>query len=104
MVIVFVRLGKIPDRTLRLIVAAATQDTSTSVLIYILIGPLPDISHEIHHAKWTCSARMLLYIVGTPHRTALIRNRHGARVPCITPRISSAIRALRGKLPLPFMG
>src|SRR5882724_9060855 len=104
MVIVFVGLGKIPDRALWLIIAAATQDAGTSVLIYVLVGPLSDILHEIHHAKRACSARMRIHIFRTPHRTALIRDRHGACVPCIAPRINSAIRALRGELPLPFMG
>src|ERR1700730_5531490 len=103
MTVVFVGLRKIPNRALRLIVAAATQDASASVLIQILIGPLPDIPHEIHHAKRACSVRMLIYIVGISHRTALILDRHGACVPCITPRISSAISALCGELPLPFM-
>src|SRR6476659_353573 len=47
--IVAIGLRKIPDRTLRLIVAAAAHDGSSSVIILELIGPLPYVAYQILH-------------------------------------------------------
>ena len=49
--IVAIRLRKIPDGALRLIVAAAAQNGGARVLIHEFVGPLPDVAYQIHYAE-----------------------------------------------------
>src|SRR5882724_11151074 len=75
MLIVFVSLWEVPYRALRLIVAASAKDGSASVLIEVLVGPLPDISDHVHYAERTRSLGMRIHIAWGKHRTPLIRSR-----------------------------
>src|SRR5882757_3696824 len=45
--VVAVGLREVPDRSLRLIGAAAAQDRGAGVLVVELVGPLPDVADEI---------------------------------------------------------
>src|ERR1700678_2457642 len=104
MLIQLVSLREIPDCTLRLVVTPPAQNTTASVLIDKLIRPLPHISYHVHHAERTGSLRMRIDWIGTPHGARLIRCRHSAIIPCITPRIEAVVRPLSRVLPLPLMG
>src|ERR1700744_1382817 len=46
-----IRLREIPDRALRMIKTDATQNSAARVLVYIFVGPLPDVADQIHHSK-----------------------------------------------------
>src|ERR1700722_17047327 len=72
----FIRLRKIPDRPLRLIVTAPAQNAAPRVLIDKLLRPLPHISYHIHHAEWTRSLRMSIHRIRTSHGARLVRQRH----------------------------
>src|ERR1700678_2021755 len=98
----FVGLRKVPDRALRLIVAAAAKNASPGVFISKLFRPLPDISHQIHYAEWAGSLGMCIDRIRTSHGARLVRQRHGAVVPLVTPRIEASIGALGCVLPFPF--
>src|SRR4051812_34383258 len=47
------RLGEVPVRFLRAIIAAALQHGGAGVVVLKLIGPLPNVADEIQHAEWT---------------------------------------------------
>ena len=51
-------LRKVPARTLRLIVTTAAQNRRPRMFVHILVGPLPDVADQIHHAKRACALRM----------------------------------------------
>src|SRR5580658_11131521 len=73
MLVQLIRLRKVPDRALRLIVAAAAQNTAARVLINKFVGPLPYISYQVHHAEWTGSLRMSIDWIWTSHGARLVR-------------------------------
>ena len=79
MLIVFVSLWEVPYRALRLIVAASAKDGSASVLIEILIGPLPYVAYHIHDAKRTGSLRVRIHITCWKHGATLVRSRRKIR-------------------------
>ena len=59
MLVVPVRLREIPERALRLAVAASTQDGGARVFVAVLVGLLPDVADQVHHPKragasWMC--------------------------------------------------
>src|SRR6202034_3901201 len=58
-------LREVPDRALRLIVAAAAQNAAPCMLVSKLFRPLPHISHHVHHAERTGSRWMSIHRIGT---------------------------------------
>lgn len=66
------------------------------VLIGIFICLLPNISHHIQHAQWTYAARVGVDICGLSHLASLVGWGSRSRIPCVSPRIESAARTLRG--------
>ena len=72
MLVIPVRLRKVPDGTGWAIVATASQDCCASVVINILVCPLPHIPDHIHHAKWTPSIGVCINIAGRLHHAAMI--------------------------------
>src|SRR5277367_4251391 len=101
--VVAIRLRKIPDRSLRLVVFATTHNSAARVLIRKLIRPLPYVAHQVHHAKGARAQRMRIHITGPRHGAAGCKRGQVSREKPVTPRIRAPIRALRRKLPLPFM-
>ncbi len=57
-----IRLRKIPARPLRLIMAAPSENGGTSVRITVLIRPLPNIAHQIHHPESAAPTRVSIGI------------------------------------------
>ena len=53
MLIIAVGLREVPDRPLRLIVAATAQNRGAGVLVLEFVGPLPDIPNQIHDVERT---------------------------------------------------
>src|SRR5579862_7154320 len=98
-----VGLWEIPYRPLRLVIASASQNAAPRVLVLKLFGPLPHISHEIHHTERTRPLRMCVNRIGSAHRAAFVWHRNGIGIPRVSPRIRSSIRALRRILPFPFV-
>jgi len=86
MLVKFVGLGKIPDRALRLIVAAAPQNVGPRVLVNELFRPLPNISGHVHYGKRTRPLRMRVGQIWTAHAPRLIGHGPGACVPLVPPR------------------
>src|SRR5713226_4407371 len=98
----FICLGKIPDRSLRLVVTSASQDSASRVLVERFIGPLPNVADQVHHAERACRFWMSGDGIWAAHRLALVRSGDRGSIPLIPPRIKPAIGALGGILPLPF--
>jgi hypothetical protein len=94
MLVIPVCLRKIPDGPLWLIVAPATQNSGTCVLIDIFVRPLPDVAYHVDGSKITGAIWVCIYIIRTAQGAALIRERHGVGLPGIAPRIRTAIRSL----------
>src|SRR5258708_9230216 len=69
----FVRLREIPVRTLRLIIAAATQDGRACVLVFKLVGPLPHVADQVHDSERARSRGMRVDIGGLAVRTSVVR-------------------------------
>src|SRR6266481_5540253 len=99
----FIRLRKIPNRTLRLVVASSAQNSTPRMFVGEFVRPLPHVADKVHHSKRTSSFRMRVDGIRTAHRPVLIRFRNGGRVPLVAPGIDAAIGALRRILPLPFV-
>ena len=98
----FICLGEIPDRSLRLVVTSASQDSASSVLVEKFIGPLPNVADHVHHSERACGFWMSGDGIRTSHRSALVRSGDRGSIPLIPPRIKPAIGALGSILPLPF--
>src|SRR5271170_7805003 len=103
MLVQSVGLGKIPDRALRLIVAATPQNAGPRVLVNELLGPLPNVSDHVHYAKRTRPLRMRVCQIWTTHAPRLVGHGHGAGVPLVPPRIEPSVVTLRCVLPLPLV-
>src|SRR5579863_2923462 len=118
--IVSVGLGEIPHRTLRLIVAAAAQDGGASVLVDVLIRPLPYVAYHIDDPEGAGAFGMCIDIAGRKHCTAFVGSwRDCIRRTCrrgtckrtrkdrrngpvaVSPGELAPVIALRGMLPLP---
>ena len=67
MLIVAVGLREIPDGALRLVIAPTTEDPRAGMVINEFVGPLPDVSNHIHHAKGTCPSRMRIHLIRSAH-------------------------------------
>ena len=104
MLVQLVGLREVPDRALRPIVAAATENAAASVVVDELLRPLPHISDHIHHSKWTGSFRVCVHRIWTSHAARFIGHWNGTLVPLVAPRVETSIRALRCILPLPLVG
>jgi hypothetical protein len=98
----FICLGEIPDGSLRAVVASASQNPATGVLIQKLIRPLPHIANKIHDAERASAFGMRGNGIGTAHGAALVRVGDGGSIPLISPRIEAAISSRSGVLPFPF--
>src|SRR5581483_4832441 len=73
------------------------------VFVSVLVGPLPDVAHHIHDTERTGAGWMRIDIIGSIESATVTGSGHGILLPCISPRVSAAICALRGVLPLPLM-
>jgi len=73
--VVLVCLRKIPDRSLRAVVTASTQDRSARMVVCVFICPLPDISHHIHYAEGARSVWMRIDIARRRHYPAAVCKR-----------------------------
>src|SRR6267143_2216402 len=98
----FICLGEIPDRSLRLVITCASQNSTPCMLIQKFIRPLPHIANQVHYSVGTRSFRMSGHGIGTSHCAALVRNGDSRSIPLISPRIEAPIRALGSILPFPF--
>lgn len=90
MLIEAIGLRKIPNGTLRLVVASAPEHGCTSVLIGEFVGPLPHIAHEVRNSEGARSSRMGIDIIRAPKASTLVRHRHGRVIPGIAPWIDSS--------------
>jgi hypothetical protein len=102
MLVIAIRLWEIPNRPLRLIIAAAAQDRGPCVLIVIFVGPLPHMPDHIFNTERARSIRMPTAIIRRPGIPARVGQGHRICTPIIPPRIDPAIRALGRILPFPF--
>jgi hypothetical protein len=84
MLLVFVGLGEVPDRALRLIVTASAHNGCARVLVLILIGPLPYVAGHIHHAKWARSMGMSIHIA----RGGIVRSLSGVGASAVAGLLS----------------
>src|SRR5215472_13777917 len=98
-----VRLRKIPDRSLRAVVAAAPQNRRARMVILVLVRPLPDIADEIPNAAGTLALGSQARIGRRAQGASLFRRRYSACIPRVTPRIQSSVRTLGSVLPLPLV-
>ena len=98
-----VRRRKIPDRALRQIITAAAQNSAAGVFVGKFFGPLPHVANHVLNAERTRPLRMSIHRVRAPQFASLVGCRHQRRIPAVSPRIQSAVRALTGILPLPFV-
>src|ERR1700685_4654938 len=96
-------LREVPDRALRLIVAAAAKNGTSCVIVNKLFRPLPYISHHVHHAERTSSRWMSIDWIGTSHGAGLVGKRNSAVIPLVPPWIEASVSALGCVLPLPLM-
>jgi hypothetical protein len=87
MLIVAVGLREVPDRPLRFIVAATAQNRGARVLVLEFVGPLPDISNQIHDVEWTRAQRVSSSVVWASKCSAFLWNRHRICSPVVTPGI-----------------
>src|SRR5208282_4395048 len=94
---------EIPDRSLRLVVTSAAQNSAAGVLVEIFIRPLPDVADQIHHAERACAFWMSRDSIGAAHGSALVRRWNRGSIPLISPRIKPAVGARGGVLPFPFV-
>ncbi len=97
------RVWKIPLRTLRMVITAAPDDSSTRMFVMIFIGPLPNVSDHVHDAKRAGALRKCVYVGRRSEVPALIGRRNSARHPFIPPRIKPTIGTLGGVLPFPLV-
>src|SRR5208337_5337332 len=98
-----ISLRKVPSRALRLIVAAAAQNCVPRVFVDNLLGPLPNVAHQILNSKDARTRGMSSYITGRRDFAAFVWRGHRARIPGISPRELVSIETLRRVLPLPFV-
>src|SRR5688572_13146329 len=62
-----VGLREIPVGGLRQVAAAAAQHRSARVLVVVLVGPLPHVADEVHHAERARALRMGVDVGGIRH-------------------------------------
>src|SRR5271170_399182 len=100
----FVGLREIPHGALRLVIASSAHNAGARVFILKLVGPLPDVAEQIHHAHGTCSFGVRGNIIRAAQITSLIGLGNRCCVPIVSPGINPRICALSGILPFPLMG
>ena len=61
---------EIPTRSLGPVVAAAHENGGAGVVVPIFVGPLPDVSHQVHDPEGTCAGRVRIHVVGRPQDPA----------------------------------
>src|SRR5579884_271449 len=71
--VIAVCLREIPDRTLRLVVAAAAEDCGTRVVILEFVGHLPDVADKVHDSEGAGAGGMGGYFVGSGNRAPGLR-------------------------------
>src|ERR1035438_5054106 len=103
MLVQLVRLRKIPDGSLRLVIAAAPNNRTARVLILKFFCPLPHVSHHVHYSERAGALRMGVNSVRSAYRTRFLRDGNGFYLPIISPWICACVHALCRILPLPFM-
>lgn len=94
---------EVPEGTLRLTVAAASQDGGAGMLINIFVSLPPDIPNHVHNAEWAGAFGMSVDVSGRLHQSTMIGQGHSLRVPLVPPGVGSPIRTLFGVLPFPFV-
>src|ERR1043166_6942453 len=99
-----VRLREVPVGSLRLIVTASAHDRGASVLITIFVGPLPDVSNQVHHAKRTYPGGMSGNIIWPAHGLSFVRHGYSRWIPRISPGVETPVCSLSSILPFPFLG
>lgn len=62
--IIAVCFWEVPDGTLWLVVVAAPQNAGSRVLVFVFIGPLPDITNHILDSEGAGSSRMSVHVRG----------------------------------------
>ena len=80
MLFVFVGLWEVPHGALRLKVTASANNGGASVLIDVLVGPLPYIAYHVHYTERTRSLGMRINIARRKHGATLIRSRRESSV------------------------
>ena len=103
MLVQTVGLREIPPTALRLVVASSAHDRGPSVLVDVLVGPLPDVSHQVHDSVWACTLWERVHVGGLAHVAPLVRGRDSGRIPVLTPRVGASVGSLRRVLPFPFV-
>src|SRR5579862_5513546 len=115
-------LRKVPDGSLRLVVAPSADNRCARVLIHIFIRPLPHVPHHIHYAERAGPLRVRIDGTCDRHYASFVRRGRrricgitlprackrtgacGRREPvAIPPWKDTVIVSLRCKLPLPLM-
>ena len=84
---VFICLREIPNGSNRPIVIPATKDCRPRMVVQVLVGPLPNVPHHIHHARRAGSPGMSIDIARRAHHAIAIRQWSGV-VGCIWPPIA----------------
>src|SRR5882724_1328715 len=97
----FICLGEIPDRSLRLVITSASQDSASCVLVEKFIGPLPNVADQVHHAERACGFWMRGDRIWAAHPSALVRSGDRGSIPLIPPRIKPDHRYL-GRIATPI--
>src|SRR5258708_20237440 len=62
----FICLGEIPDRSPRLVIASASQNSAPCMLIQKFIRPLPHIANQVHHSIGAPSFPIRGNAIGAP--------------------------------------
>lgn len=77
MLLISISLREVPDRALRLVVISATDYGGASMVVEILVGPLPYVPYHIHYAERAGSAGVRIHVARRQRDASLIRNRRG---------------------------
>src|ERR1700684_3329768 len=95
MLVIAPRLREVPDGALGLVIFAAAEDGEARVLVGVLVGPLPHVAGEVHHAEGACPIRMRIDGIRPRHGAASYWRGNVGRQPLIAPRELALVGALR---------
>src|SRR3982074_1343729 len=83
--------------------APAPENSRTSVLVLVLVSPLPDIPNQVHNTERTGPLRVTSDIGRPGHGSSRVGRWYGSRIPCVSPRVCAVVRSLSRVLPFPLV-
>src|ERR1700728_1778116 len=96
-----IRLGKIPNRSMRLIERTTAHNRRACVFVPKLVGPLRNVSDHVERTKRTSPFGKCIHVGGRAHHSPVVRRRKRLIFPFVSPRIKPTVGTLRRILPFP---